>query len=126
MSDYTYDAQVLNVVDGDTVDVSLDLGFDVHMTHRLRLHGINAPELHSKNPAEKAAGQKAQEALKGLLAKDPAHSAPVIVETIQDKAEKFGRFLARIKVGTIDVNAEMIRLGHAKPYDGGKRQPWPV
>lgn len=123
MSDYTYDAKITTVVDGDTVDAELDLGFDVRMTHRLRLYGINTPEIHTTSAEEKAAGLKAKAALESMVT-----GRTVTIETIKNKAEKYGRFLAKITVveptvggRVILVNDELVRLGHAKPYFGGAR-----
>ena len=121
MSDYTYDAKVLDVIDGDTIVCLVDLGFDIHIRQHLRLYGINAREIHSKDAAEKAAGIEAKIALKGLLT-----DFPIIIETFKDATEKYGRLLAKVRVlrpGTpaLLVNDEMIRLGHARAYFGGKR-----
>jgi len=129
VSDYTYDALVTNVIDGDTIDADVDLGFDVHTRMRFRLAGIDTPEIRSSNADEKAAGLKAKEYLTKLIG-----GKRVVIESIKDKAEKFGRYLCRIMVavssipppsgaaGTmLDVNEHLIQAGYAKPYDGGKR-----
>jgi len=116
MSDYTYDCLVLNVVDGDTCDVSADCGFDIHFNLRVRLFGINAPEIHSKDANEKAAGLKAKDYLMKLIG-----GKQVVIETLKDSTEKFGRYLAKVKVGTLDVNDDMVKSGNARPYFGGKR-----
>jgi micrococcal nuclease len=120
-SDYVYDAVVLNVVDGDTIDVDVDLGFHVHQNMRLRLSGIDTPELNSPDPEKRAAALKAKEYLTTLVA-----GKKVVIETFRDKTEKFGRFLAKVTVFTsqgsaLNVNDHMIQVGYAKPYDGGKR-----
>ena len=115
---YDYRAQLVKVVDGDTIDVDIDLGFHVHAHERVRLNGINAPELHSKDPAERERGKAATEHLKTLIMGE----GQLVVTTVLDKQEKYGRFLAKItNASGEDVNAEMVKAGHAKPYDGGKR-----
>lgn len=116
---YTYEAKLLKVVDGDTVDLRIDLGFKVFTEQRFRLLGINAPETHSKDPSEKAMGKAAMDYLKSLLAGE----GQLKVVTSLDKQEKYGRFLAVITNGSGEiVNDEMVKAGHAKPYDGGKRE----
>jgi len=116
---FTYNAKLLKVVDGDTVDLRIDLGFKVFTEQRFRLAGINAPELHSKDPAERERGKAATEHLKTLIMGE----GQLVVTTTLDKQEKYGRFLARITNGSgEDVNGEMVKAGHAKLYDGGKRE----
>ena len=115
---YTYEASLLKVVDGDTVDLRSDLGFKVFTEQRFRLAGINTPELHSKDAKEKTAAKAAMDYLTGLLGQ-----LPLTVKTSLDKQEKYGRFLAQITNGAgTAVNEEMVKAGHAKPYDGGKRE----
>ena len=58
-----YDAKIVRVVDGDTVDADIFLGFDINMRQRLRLYGVNAPETRSRDPVEKARGLKAMKFL---------------------------------------------------------------
>jgi len=119
---YEYRAKLLKVIDGDTVDLDIDLGFDVHLNPmRFRLAGINAPEKNAKNALERAAALAATTALEAML-KD----APLVVKTEKDSQEKYGRYLANIWVRTICVNVEMIRLGHAVGYNGvGPMPVWP-
>ena len=64
---YVYEAELERVIDGDTIDITLRLGFDVNLTkQRVRLHGIDTPESRTRNLAEKALGLKAKERLKEL------------------------------------------------------------
>ncbi len=117
---FHYGARVLRVVDGDTADLELDLGLSIKRTERLRLHGINTPEIVG---AERAAGMAAKEALEGLLRAGPE----CVVQTFKDADDKFGRLLARIYVwgssGWICVNDEMISAGFARPWDGKGARP---
>lgn len=111
---FTYDAIVRNVHDGDTITVDLDLGMDTWIKNRkLRLHGINAPELNT------ADGKDSREYLSILL---PVGAA-VTVRTVQDKTEKYGRYLAIVSVNAIVVNDALIRTGHAVPWDGKGPRP---
>lgn len=105
---YEYRATIVKVVDGDTVHADIDMGFDAHIRVTLRLAGINAPEMGSKE------GVAARDALRSLV-----ENAAVTVKTKKDRREKFGRYLATLFVGDMDVNARMIADGHAVQYYGG-------
>lgn len=105
---YTYKAKIINVVDGDTVDAQVDVGFRIVMTQRLRLNLINAGELHSKDLEARASAVKAKDFVKeAILGKD------VIVTTY--KADSFGRYLSDVYYSKEDqqvqLNNEMLSLG---------------
>lgn len=106
---YLYRAEVQRVVDGDTLVLKFDLGFNVSTLQKCRLDHINAPE-HGLPE-----GKAAQTFLEGLL---PV-GAPVLVKTRKDKREKYGRVLATVVLadGSM-VNDLMVEKGHAKLYDG--------
>ena len=116
------------IVDGDTVDVLChlkevaDLGYDIRIGMRLRLGGIDTPESRTRNLQEKAKGKKAKEFLKDALG-----SAESLSFVSYDRG-KYGRVLASlfavIDGEMTDVNALMVEQGHARWYDGGKREPW--
>ena len=108
---YAYRAQCLRIIDGDTIHADMDLGCDCHIRLTLRLLGINAPEMRTPE------GVIAKGALTGLLGRP----GELTVATHKDRKEKYGRYLAVLHVDDLDVNAEMVRLGHAEPYDGGRR-----
>ena len=112
---YYYKAKVLKVIDGDTIDVSIDVGFNISLKKRLRLAGVNTPETRTKNADEKALGLRAKEFTKEFCA-----DKEVIIHTI--KTEKFGRLLAFVYVGKKCLNKELIKAGLAKEYYGGKRE----
>jgi len=90
---YTYRATCIHVVDGDTLDLAIDLGFDVHVHHRIRLHGVDTPETYGvrKDGEEYAAGMRATTRVEELVT-----GTPLIVETLKDRRGKYGRYLARI------------------------------
>ncbi len=115
---YHYRAKVDRVVDGDTIDATLDLGFDIHLNVRIRFAGINAPESRTKDLVEKQKGLEAKRFVEDWL----NHCEKVIVQTTLDKKGKFGRVLGNIlnQDGSC-LNEEMVVLGHATPYEGGKR-----
>ena len=113
---YLYRAVVVRVVDGDTIDVDIDLGFYVWIKkQRIRLFGIDAPEVTGETRQE---GLAATEHLKSLI-----EGESIILRTVKgadggDRDDSFGRWLGTVYHGDIDVNAEMIRSGHALPYEG--------
>ena len=110
---YTYRAEILNVVDGDTVDMEIDLGFNIRITERVRLFGIDAPETRTIDHDEKLRGYAATEFLISHIPPD----GMVTIKTRFDKRGKFGRILASIFLddGT-DLNLHMVAEGHAEPY----------
>lgn len=113
---YEYRAKVLKVIDGDTIDVIIDLGFAVKFVSRLRLYGINSSEIRTKDKIEKAKGLAAKARLKVLI-----EGKDVTVNTFKDKAEKFGRMLANITIDGRVINDQLISEGHAVSYFGDKR-----
>ena len=110
------------VVDGDTVDVLTDLGWGVFMSMRLRFAGINTPESRTRNLGEKALGLAAKEFLAETLAKADS------IEFQSHERGKYGRVLATLYAVTggkkTNINKLLVREGHAREYDGGKREPW--
>jgi micrococcal nuclease len=110
------------VVDGDTIDVLCDLGFDVRMQMRLRLQGINTPESRTRNRAEKVLGLAAKDFLKGVLVGADS------IEFLSHEKGKYGRVLATLFVlvggDRVNVNELLVKEGHARLYDGGRREPW--
>lgn len=107
-------------VDGDTAELSIDLGFDVAYKTSLRLYGCNAPESRTKNADEKRRGVAAK-ALVNELA--PPGSA-VTVKSYKSGDEKYGRFLAEVfLVDGRSVGAELIKAGLALPWDGTGVRP---
>ena len=109
--------EVKNVVDGDTIDVIIDLGFDILFASRVRLAGIDTPESRTTDKAEKALGIEAKEYLKKHL-KD-AKSVVIRTEKM-DSSEKYGRILGWVYVNgeSESVNNKMINDGYAWGYLG--------
>lgn len=106
MSLYEYRAQIIRIVDGDTVHAEVQLGCDVRINLILRLYGINAPEM--KTPE----GQPAKAHLIELVG-----SAPLTIRTVKDKREKYGRYLATlIRDDGVDINQSMLNDGYAVEY----------
>jgi micrococcal nuclease len=109
--------KITGVVDGDTIDVDIDLGFSVSFSQRVRLAGIDTPESRTTDKAEKALGLEAKEYLKSKV-KD---AKEIIIKTEKpDSSEKYGRILGWLYVdgNTISVNDQMIEDGYAWGYLG--------
>jgi micrococcal nuclease len=112
-----YVRKVENVVDGDTIDVLIDLGFDILFQSRVRLAGIDTPESRTKDLKEKALGLESKEYLKKHL-KD---AKSVVIKTEKmDSSEKYGRILGWVYVdgNTVSLNDMMINDGYAWGYLG--------
>ena len=108
---YLYAAQAVRTVDGDTLDVSLDVGFNIHIQQRIRLLGINCPE-H---------GTPEGDAATAFTTAWLADHVDLTVRTILDKREKYGRLLGIVMAGAHSLNDDLVTAGHAVPYDGGHR-----
>ena len=127
MERFWYGATVIGVVDGDTVDLMVDLGFSVHHKIRVRLYGINTPESRTKDLKEKELGLKAKKFVEDWI----TNHKWVFVNTIPDKNDKYGRVLARIyssdKIDdprTACLNIDMIQSGNAREYFGVGDKTW--
>ncbi len=109
--------EVKNVVDGDTIDVVIDLGFDILFASRVRLAGIDTPESRTTDKTEKALGLEAKEYLKKQL-KD-AKSVVIRTEKM-NSSEKYGRILGWVYVNgdSESINNKMINDGYAWGYLG--------
>jgi len=122
---YNYNAKLDRVVDGDTVDAVIDLGFNVYIKKRIRLAGINAPESRTRNKVEKKLGIAAKERLIDIL-----DGAANCFELESQELGKYGRVLGRLHINKLAgketltqvcVNDLLVKEGHAVKYDGGKR-----
>jgi micrococcal nuclease len=101
--EYKYLAQVVRIIDGDTVDATVDLGFDVKLSARFRMLGINAPERNTK---------EGKESLARLAVLLPV-GASVVVQTTKDKKEKFGRYLGTFLMDGKSINQQLVDEGFA-------------
>ena len=115
---YDYRVKVLRVVDGDTVDVDIDLGFGVWLhKERVRIMGIDTPESRTRDKVEKKFGLASKKRLKELLG-----STAILRTQISKKGEdmkgKFGRILGDFEVGDRMATEILIEEGHAVPYMG--------
>ena len=109
--------QVLRVVDGDTIDVDIDLGFDISFTSRVRLAGIDTPESRTTDKREKVLGLEVNQRLKELLSK----SSSLVIKTEKpDSTEKYGRILGWLFIDGAEksINEGLIADGYAWGYMG--------
>ena len=112
---------VHKVVDGDTIDADIDLGFDISLTKRIRLAGVDTPESRTTDANEKKLGLESKEWLKHRLegAKD------IIIKTeLPDSTEKYGRIIGHLFINgeEISLNNQMITEGYAWLYNGGTKK----
>ena len=114
---YNYKAKLIKTVDGDTVDLMVDLGFDMWHKIRVRLAGINTPESRTKDLREKELGLEAKTFTENFL-----KGKEIIVHT--NKQGKFGRFLANLTVNGQDLSQALIEANLAREYHGEKREAW--
>ena len=116
---YTYFVKSIDrIVDGDTIDISIDLGFDLTKKERVRLAGIDTPEKRTKDQKEKEMGYQATEFLEMHL----MEATKLTVRT--EKDGKFGRMLGwlyKTDTDTMSINQIMIDKGYAWAYDGGTK-----
>ncbi len=113
------------VVDGDTIDVTIDLGFDLYKKERVRIAGVDTPEKRTRDLEEKALGLDATYWMKKQLEDTIAGDEELIIRTeLKGGTGKYGRLLGWLYVGddTISLNEQMITEGYAWAYDGGTKQ----
>jgi len=105
---YNYKAKIIDVYDGDTVTAIVDLGFLHFQEMKLRLYGIDTPELRG---AEKIEGRKVRDIVREMIL-----NKEVEIHSYKDKQGKYGRYLATVILDGLDVNKWLVDNGHAKPY----------
>lgn len=122
LNPYIYNAEVKKVVDGDTFDILIDLGFDTFRKGRVRLYGVNTPESRTKNVEEKQKGLAAKEFTDQWITKSGGW---VKIETIIDKNEKYGRILAKVWDNNGNcLNTDIVASGLAREYYGVGDKTW--
>lgn len=114
---YTYKAKLIKVIEGDTIDAQIDLGFGVYMQQRVKLFGITTPDSRSKDIKEKELGYASKQRITELLGKQ------FLVTTIMNKRGKVGRVLGIIKVISsdsteININDTLVSEGFATKHSG--------
>ena len=117
--------EINRVLDGDTIDVTIDLGFDLYKKERVRIAGVDTPEKRTRNLEEKALGIDATNWLKEKLESTLSGDDQLSIRTeLAGGVGKYGRLLGWLYVGDEDVslNEQMITEGYAWAYDGGTKQ----
>ena len=112
---YEYSCQVTRVVDGDTIDVVLDLGFSILHKCRVRLYGIDTPESRTRDKDEKVRGKLAAKFLEDAI---NSGEKVVLRSKLKDSKGKYGRVLGEVIVDEININEEMILNFLAVKYHG--------
>ena len=125
MDKYIYRAKLERVIDGDTIDALIDVGFDVWIKKRIRYKGIDTWESRTKDLDEKKLGIAAKERNKELL--EAVSSKPGLFRLKSHGVGKYGRVLGEIFIKDIEgieynINETLINEGHAYIYDGGKKK----
>ncbi|NUS25039.1 MAG: thermonuclease family protein [Streptomyces sp.] len=113
---YEYAARATKVIDGDTLDLLVDVGFGIHVQQRVRLLGINCPE-HGT-----IAGTDATAYTREWIQQ---HGPDLVVRTVKDRREKYGRLLAQVVAAGRILNNDLVTEGLAVDYQGGRRQETP-
>ena len=116
--------KINRVVDGDTIDVTIDLGFELYKKERVRVAGVDTPEKRTRNLEEKALGIDATVWLKSKLEETIKGDEELTVRTeLKGGVGKYGRLLGWLYVGDTDIslNEQMITEGYAHAYDGGTK-----
>ena len=115
----------MKVLDGDTIDVLIDLGIDLYKKERVRIAGVDTPEKRTRDLEEKALGIDATNWLKAKLTETIKGDEELTIRTeLKGGVGKYGRFLGWLYVGdaTLSLNEQMITEGYAWSYDGGTKQ----
>ena len=117
--------EINRVVDGDTIDVTIDLGFDLYKKERVRVAGVDTPEKRTRDLEEKALGLDATQWLKEILEGASDGDDELIIRTeLKGGVGKYGRLLGWLYVGDeqVSLNEQMITEGYAWDYDGGTKK----
>ena len=117
--------EINRVVDGDTIDVTIDLGFELYKKERVRVAGVDTPEKRTRNLEEKALGIDATNWLKKQLEDTINGDDELIIRTeLNGGVGKYGRLLGWLYIGDeeVSINEQMIDEGYAWSYDGGTKQ----
>jgi micrococcal nuclease len=113
--------QITRVIDGDTIDADIDLGFDISLTKRIRLAGVDTPESRTSDANEKKYGLESKEWLKHKV----ENAEHILIKTeLPDSTEKYGRIIGHLFINDQEksLNDQMIVEGYAWTYDGGTKK----
>lgn len=108
---FEYEAKAVRVIDGDTIELDIDLGFSITRREKVRLYGVNTPELTDKDPAIRKKALEAKQAVINMVM-----GKTLQIKTLKDKLDKYGRILVIIHVNGFIVNDELVSANLAEPY----------
>ena len=117
--------EIVKVLDGDTIDVIIDLGFDLYKKERVRIAGVDTPEKRTRDLEEKALGQDATDWMKKHLDGAISGEDDLVIRTeLKGGMGKYGRLLGWLYIGDdlVSLNEQMIEEGYAWSYDGGTKK----
>jgi endonuclease YncB( thermonuclease family) len=115
----SYPAELIRIIDGDTFEARIGVWPGIDITTKVRLRGIDAPEMHARCPQERSEAEAAREALRTILTEGDITVGRVSL------GKYAGRVLADTATrGTTDVSAAMLASGLVRPYRGGRRKSW--
>ena len=112
--------EIYKVIDGDTIDASIDLGFGIYLTRKIRLAGIDTPESRTTNAKEKIMGLESKDWLKHRV----ENAQCILIKTeLPDSTEKYGRIIGHLYINgeETSLSTQMIDAGYALLYDGGTK-----
>lgn len=110
---YKIDKNDISIYDGDTITVTLDLGFNIKKREKIRFYGINAPELKG---IERADGLISKTFLKSLIDDAILKDKNIYIKTIKDSQEKYGRYLGVLFIEDLNVNLKLVEEGFARTF----------
>jgi micrococcal nuclease len=117
---YEYNCKIVRIIDGDTVDVNIDLGFAVWLNkQRIRLFGVDTPESRTRDAVEKKFGIMAKNFVKGRL---PVGSMQILRTRLDDSRGKFGRILGEFVLEETTLNQLLIVTNNGVPYFGQSKE----
>lgn len=113
-----YTVDVVRVLDGDTVDVDVQIWPGLRQRIRVRVAGVDTPEIHTRRPCEKQAGYEAKRFVEAWV-----QSGGVMLDQVT-LGKYAGRVVGHLRRGGRDLSADLLAAGLAQPYDGGHKTPW--
>ena len=117
--EYIFETKLIYGYDGDTLTMLDDLGHGVSFKSKVRLSGINTPELRGGTSLTKQAAKLVRDYVREWCGEEALTSV-----SYKDDLDKYGRWLIRLYKGDVMLNDHLLKMGFAQPYDGGAKIPW--
>jgi len=119
---YAYILSNIRVIDGDSIEATLDRGMGDSSRKIIRMYGIDAPESRTRNKEEKKKGLASKDWLLNTITNAESDSIEIVIQSHKKGSGKYGRLLGTLIIDGEDINKSMVDLGLAKEYHGGKRK----